>query len=105
MLTGLQTHLRGKRGHRKGHLPLAAMLCVLLISLLAFIQVTHEHKIGEDTSHCPLCVLLHSAAPVTPTPAVVVLVPVRIAAPIFKPRALVRYWHPKLLTRPPPDGC
>ena len=85
--------------------PLAAIVCVLLISLLAFIQVTHEHTIDEDSSHCPLCVLLHSAAPVTPTPAVVVMVPVRIPAPVFRPRGLVRYWHPKFFTRPPPDAC
>jgi len=81
------------------------MVCVLLISLLAFIQVTHVHRIGEDASHCPLCVMLHSAAPVTPTPAVVVLVPVSIPAPVYKPLAQVRYWHPKFFTRPPPDGC
>ena len=104
-MTGLQTCFRDKRGARVRYLPLAAMVCVLLISLLAFIQVTHVHRIGEDTSHCPLCVMLHSAAPVTPTPAVVVLVPVRIPTPVFKPRGLVRYWHPKLFTRPPPDGC
>jgi hypothetical protein len=104
-LTGLQTYFRGERGHRRGYLPLAAAVCVLLISLLALIQVTHVHPVDADASHCPLCILLHSAAPVTPTAAVVVLVPYSITAPVYRPRPVVRYWHPKLFTRPPPDGC
>ncbi|MGH9598998.1 MAG: hypothetical protein ACRD27_03995 [Terracidiphilus sp.] len=82
-----------------------AVLCVLLIALLAIIQVTHEDPIGADTSHCPLCVVLHSAAPVTAAAAIVVMVWVRNTVRDIKPRTLVRYWHPKLFTRPPPAGC
>lgn len=96
---------RDKPGRRQGYLPFAAAVCVLLISLLAFIQVTHEHTVEADASHCPLCILLHSAAPVTPTVAIVVLVRMQVAAPVFKPRPLTRYWHPKLFTRPPPQAC
>ncbi|HUA98669.1 MAG TPA: DUF2946 family protein [Terracidiphilus sp.] len=86
-------------------MPVAGIICVLQIALLGFIQVAHVHEVGADASHCPLCVLLHSAAPMTATAAVVVLVRMEFAARVFKERALVRYWHPKLFTRPPPVGC
>jgi len=86
-------------------LPLVGLVCVLLISLLATIQITHEHKVGANTSTCPLCVILHSAAPVTPAAAAIVLVPVGIPAPVFKARAITRFWQPKFFTRPPPAGC
>ena len=105
MSTGPKQQLRRKRGQRTGYLPAAAVLCILLIALLALIQVVHEHPIGEDTSHCPLCVMQHSAAPVTATVAVVVMVRMETVTLVFKPRALTRYWHPKLFTRPPPAGC
>ncbi len=105
MLSGLQRLFHGKPGRRRGFVPLAGAVCVLLILLLAAIQVAHEHPVGADTSHCPLCILLHSAAPVTATAAVVVMVRMEFAARVYKTRALVRYWHPKLFTRPPPEGC
>ncbi|MGH9606698.1 MAG: hypothetical protein ACRD3N_13495 [Terracidiphilus sp.] len=93
---------RSKPGRRRSFPPLAAAVCILLIGLLTCIQLVHEHPVGADTSHCPLCVLLHSAAPVTAAASVVVFVRMRMAAVVYRPRALVRYWHPKLFTRPPP---
>lgn len=85
--------------------PLGGVVCLLLVSLLATIQITHEHRVGADTSHCPLCIILHTAAPVTPTAAVVVIVPMGRRPLVFKTRPLVRYWRPKFFTRPPPAGC
>jgi hypothetical protein len=38
------------------------------------------------------------------TAAVVVLVQIERPAPVFEARAVTRYWHPQLFTRPPPDG-
>jgi hypothetical protein len=38
------------------------------------------------------------------TAAVVVLVQIESPAPVFEARAVTRYWHPQLFTRPPPDG-
>ena len=104
-MTGQQTHLQQKRGSRARLFPLAGVLCVLLVSLLATIQIAHVHKVGADTSHCPLCIVLHSAAPVTPTAAIVVLVHVGRPTPVFKQRAIIRFWQPKFFTRPPPAGC
>jgi hypothetical protein len=78
---------------------------VLLVVLLATIQTTHVDPIGVDARHCPLCVVLHTAAPVTPAAAVIVMVPMGVREPIFKTRSLVRFWRPKFFTRPPPAGC
>jgi hypothetical protein len=36
---------------------------------------------------------------------VVVLVRIETATPVFKPRTVVRNWHPQLFTRPPPAAC
>jgi hypothetical protein len=35
----------------------------------------------------------------------VVLVSFGSPAPLVEARAVVRHWHSKLFTRPPPDGC
>jgi len=86
-------------------LPGMAVVCLVLVALLAVIQVTHVHPVDTDASHCPLCIAMHSAAPVAAPAAVIVLVSVGVPAPVAKVRALVRYWHPKLLTRPPPVAC
>jgi hypothetical protein len=48
---------------------------------------------------------MHSAAPVAAVAAVVVLVWVESTALVFQPRPFIRYWRPKLFTRPPPAGC
>jgi hypothetical protein len=48
---------------------------------------------------------MHTAAPVAIFAAVVVLVSFGASAPLVEARAVIRHWHPKLFTRPPPDGC
>jgi hypothetical protein len=37
--------------------------------------------------------------------AVVVLVRIGTPSPLVEARSVVRHWHPKLYTRPPPVGC
>jgi hypothetical protein len=40
--------------------------------------------------------------------AAVVILLVRLnapAPPLLEARAVIRYWHPTLFTRPPPSGC
>ena len=81
------------------------MLCLVLLALLAVVQVAHLHANSSDADHCTLCVVMHSAAPVAVASAAVVLVQMNNAAPVFEARAVVRHWHPKLFTRPPPSGC
>jgi hypothetical protein len=85
--------------------PYLGIICVLLVALMATIEVTHAHPVGADTSTCPLCIVMHTVAPVTPASAVIVMVPIGRPAQVFKTRSIVRYWRPKFFTRPPPAGC
>jgi hypothetical protein len=80
-------------------------LCLALLALLTVVQVAHIHAVETDADHCPLCIAMQSAAPAAIAAAAVVLVQIESAAPVFEARAIVRHWHPKLFTRPPPAGC
>jgi len=84
--------------------PLAA-LCLVLLSLLVVVQVTHLHPMGTDADHCPLCIVMHTASPVVAAAAVVVMVKMQNRTPVFEAQMVVRHWHPKLFTRPPPTAC
>jgi len=103
-LTGFQTYLSGTRGAKLGALPVATLVCLILLALLAVVQVAHVHPLENDADHCPLCIAMHTAAPVAVTAAEVVLVQVEGAAPIFEAHTVTRHWHPQLFTRPPPDA-
>ncbi|MDR3772230.1 MAG: hypothetical protein P4L26_02715 [Terracidiphilus sp.] len=85
-------------------MPLITVLCLLLLTLLAVAQVAHVHQLDTDADHCPLCIVMHTAAPVAVAAAVVVLVQIESATPVFEARPVTRYWHPQLFTRPPPNG-
>jgi hypothetical protein len=78
------------------------LLCLALLTLLTVVQVAHVHSVDTDADHCPLCIVLHTAAPVAAAAAMILLVQVKTAAPIFEMRAVTRHWHPQLFTRPPP---
>jgi len=104
VLTGLQTFLSGKRRAKTGGLPVATVVCLILLTLLAVVQVAHVHPVDTDADHCPLCIAMHTAAPVAVTAAVVVLVEVERPVPTYKAQTVTRPWYSKLFTRPPPDG-
>jgi hypothetical protein len=78
------------------------VVCLVLMALLAVVQVAHFHSNPNDASTCALCVAMHSASPVGVTAASIILVQLGFHAPIYRARALIRYWHPQLFTRPPP---
>jgi adenosylmethionine-8-amino-7-oxononanoate aminotransferase len=103
-LAGFQTFLSGNRRAKPGALSVAAMVCLVLLTLLAVVQVAHVHPVDTDADHCLLCIAMHSAAPVAAAAAVVVLVKFERTAPVYKAHTISRYWHPQLFTRPPPDG-
>lgn len=103
-MTGFQTFPSGQRRAKHGALPTVTLVCLVLLALLAVVQVAHVHPVDTDADHCPLCIVMQTAAPVAVTAAVVILVQIEIPAPIFEARAVTRYWHPQLFTRPPPDG-
>jgi hypothetical protein len=80
-------------------------LCLVLLALLVVVQVAHLHPFGSDADHCQLCIVMHTAAPAAAAAAVVVLVEMQSRTPVFEAQTVVRHWHPKLFTRPPPTGC
>jgi hypothetical protein len=79
-------------------------VCLVLLALLTFAQVAHVHPTETAADHCPLCIVMHSAAPVAPVVAAVVLVHIERTLPVFETHTVTRYWHPQLFTRPPPSG-
>lgn len=104
-MTGLQAQIRSDGRRKPGTTLAVTAVCLFLMALLAVVQVVHRHTLESDADHCPLCIVMHTAVPVTVAAPVVVLVPVEIPVPVYKARVAVRYWHPKLFTRPPPSGC
>jgi hypothetical protein len=104
-LTGLKAYSSGERRARPAALGATALLCLFLLALLAVVQVAHIHPLESDADHCPLCVSMHSAAPVPVLAAAVVMVQVETRTPVFEARVVIRHWNPKLFTRPPPAGC
>ena len=80
------------------------MLCLALLTLLTVVQVAHIHALDRTAEQCPLCIVMHSAAPVAAIAAAIILVRIQNEARIIEVRAVVRHWHPKLFTRPPPSS-
>ena len=85
-------------------MPVVTVLCLILLALLTVVQVAHVHPVDTDGDHCPLCIVMHSAAPVAVTAPTIVLVEVATPTPIFVAHTVSRTWHPSLFTRPPPQG-
>jgi len=104
-LTGFQTHFRGKRRAKPFALPVVTVVCLILLALLTVVQVAHVHPVDTDADHCPLCIMLHSAAPIAVAAAVVVLVQIETRAPVYEACAITRCWQSQLFIRPPPQGC
>lgn len=85
-------------------LGVAALICLVLVVLLTTIQVTHIHPLNSDTNHCPLCIVMHTAAPAAPATAAVVLVALGMLAPGPRGRLIALRQHPTFFIRPPPFG-
>jgi len=80
------------------------MLCVALLLLAGFIQVTHMHPTGQvDREGCSLCTTAHQVMETVVMASVAVTIqPVWRAAaekPLTRPRQI--FFH-KLANRPPP---
>lgn len=78
------------------------LVCVALLALLTFVQVAHVHSVDTDADHCPLCIALHTAAPVAAAVAVIVLVQLESLSPVLEIRSVRTTWHRQLFIRPPP---
>lgn len=100
LLTGCPVRSRDRRTPRS--FVVATVVCLVVLALLAVVQVAHVHPVNSDADHCPLCIAVHSVAPVAVAAGIVILVQVGMPAPVVEPRAILRHWHPTLFTRPPP---
>jgi hypothetical protein len=106
LITGFQKRFRrSRRRARPVAFAVMMLVCLALLILLTVVQVAHVHAAASDSDRCPLCMVLHTAAPVAVTAAVIMLVQVAAAAPVLRVRAVSRHWHPQLFTRPPPAAC
>jgi hypothetical protein len=103
LLTSFQTDSDDSRRRRPRSFGAVVLLCLVLMALLVIVQVAHIHPSETDADHCPLCIAMQSAAPVAMIAIVVVMVRIGRAAPLVEARAVIRHWHPKHVTRPPPS--
>jgi len=104
-LTELHTWMRSDRRARPRAYAAIIVVCLTLLALLTVIQVAHVHAVDSDADHCPLCVVLHTAAPVAAAVAVIVLVHIESLTPLFEVRPIGKIWHRQLFIRPPPCTC
>jgi hypothetical protein len=79
-----------------------AIVCVILLALVSVVQVAHSHQGVSDSDHCPICLMIHAAAPVLTAVALIALVQIATTAPVLVPQTVTRPWHAQLFTRPPP---
>jgi uncharacterized membrane protein YqhA len=104
-LTGFEAHFRRKRDARRGFLPAIAVVCLVLLALLAVAQVTHLHPNQSDAGHCPLCIVMHTVVPAAAAAAVIVIVQLGASAPQADPILIARQRQSRLFIRPPPVSC
>jgi hypothetical protein len=100
-----QTRSLGQHHAKPRAFPVVALVCLALLAFLTIAQVTHTHAVSSDTDHCPLCIVMHTAAPVVAAAAIINLVQVAVATPVLEVRRVCRHWHAQLFTRPPPAVC
>jgi TRAP-type C4-dicarboxylate transport system permease small subunit len=78
------------------------LVCLALLALLTFIQVAHVHSVNTDADHCPICVVLHAAAPLTVAAAIIVLVQMQAFVTQVEVRPVRSQGQRQLFIRPPP---
>jgi hypothetical protein len=100
----ISSKLKQKRGREDKPLALRAtsLLCLLLLALLTFVQVAHVHPVATDADHCPICVVMHAAAPVAAVAATIIFVRASVPVPVPVLPSVIRPWHCTLFNRPPP---
>lgn len=102
-MTALYTWMRSDRRARPRAYAVVVVVCLVLLALLAVIQVAHVHSVNTDADHCPLCIVLHTAAPISAAVVAIVLVQlesIELLAAVFP---IATRWHPQLFIRPPPS--
>lgn len=97
--------MRSDRHARPRAYVVFVLVCLALLALLTVIQVAHVHSVDTDADHCPLCIALHTAAPVAAAVAAIVLVQIESLSPLVEVRAIGTSWHRHFFIRPPPRFC
>ena len=83
-----------------------SIVCLLLLSLLTFVQVTHVHLAATDADHCQICVAMHSAVPVAMIAEAIGFVYSSAPVPVPVVHSVPRFWHYyTLFNRPPPTNA
>jgi len=103
-LQGFRSQWFGKRGAWPGFMPAVAVLCLVLLAMLAVAQVTHLHADQTDADHCQLCIVMHTVVPVAAAAAVIVIVQLGASAPQVEPILIARQRQIRLFIRPPPPA-
>lgn len=101
-MTGLNTWMRSTRRPRPTAY-VVVLVCLALLALLTFIQVAHVHSVNTDVDHCPICVVLHTAAPIAVAAAIIVLVEMQAFVPLVEVRPIRSHAQRQLFIRPPPS--
>ncbi len=83
-------------------MPAVAVLCLLLLAMLAVAQVAHLHADQTDADHCQLCIVMHTVIPVAAAAAVIVIVQLGASAPQADPIVIAHQRQVRLFIRPPP---
>jgi hypothetical protein len=105
-VTGFRAPFRVGRHPKSSPFRAATVVCLILLALLFVVQVAHVHALDSDADHCTLCAVMHSVVPLVVMLITVVLVRIGTPTPAaLEVRAVTRYWHFTLFTRPPPAGC
>jgi len=102
-LTGRYPWMRSDYRARPKAFAAVILVCVALLALLAVVQVAHVHSVDTDADHCPLCVVLHSAAPVAAVAVAILLVQIEAVIPVVAFRPIRAIWQRQLFIRPPPS--
>ena len=105
-LTAILAHRRNGHRPRSSALQMAIAVCLVVLMLLALVHVADGHSTAGAADCCPICVVMHSVVPFVIMAVVMALIRIETQAPkLLELRAIIRYWHPNLFTRPPPAGC
>lgn len=91
------------RSSRSRTIRVGAVVCIVLFALLSLMLIPHVHQTPSDAEHCALCITMHTVVGVTIAIAAIVLVRLGIARAFVQTAEYVRYWHPQLFIRPPPQ--
>jgi len=102
METGTERQVRRTGDRSPWTVRATSLICLVLLALLTFVQVAHFHPTVSEADHCPICVVMHSAAPVAAVAAVVVFARASSPVPVPVEHIVVRKWHCTLFNRPPP---